>query len=427
MLNMFKNNCITDSLKRNAIYLILNAGLGNGFGFIFWIIVAKYYTPSEVGLASALISVSMIIATIANLGFGIGIIRYLPEMKKNSSKLINSFMLVSGLLAVIISYLFLSYAETFSKNLVYINNSFLYKISFIVITVCLVLVPMQDHIFIAKKRSEYAIIKNLVLGTRVFFPIMLVSFGSIGIFGSYGIAYIISVLASILWFIPRVVPGYSFDLSVERSLINKTLRYSVGNYIANLCQTIPTFLIPIIITVYLNPESSAYFYIAWTIANILYVIPRSIATSFFAEGVSESSQYENGTKKSFELILLFVIPSILFTLIFSHQILSIFGSTYSENAEDLLKILALSTLPISFNEIYFTIWRIENKIRDIIVINALIALVTLGIGYISIERLGLYSFAISWTLAQTTILLYNSRNILIKASLQLKNQIAEYI
>lgn len=48
-------------LHRNIIFLMANTVVGRGLGFFFWMVVARLYTPYEVGLAATIIPVVVIL------------------------------------------------------------------------------------------------------------------------------------------------------------------------------------------------------------------------------------------------------------------------------------------------------------------------------------------------------------------------------
>ena len=67
------------SLYANAYYLIVSSVGAAFLGFIFWVVVARNYSPSDVGIASALISVISMLTSFSSLGLHIGVIRFLSE------------------------------------------------------------------------------------------------------------------------------------------------------------------------------------------------------------------------------------------------------------------------------------------------------------------------------------------------------------
>jgi len=65
------------SFYRNAVYLMLSSGVTAALGFVFWILAARFYSASDVGLASAIISAAGLLALLSTLGLNYGLIRFL--------------------------------------------------------------------------------------------------------------------------------------------------------------------------------------------------------------------------------------------------------------------------------------------------------------------------------------------------------------
>ena len=97
---------------------------------------------------------------------------------------------------------------------------------------------------------------------------------------------------------------------------------------------------------------------------------------------------------------------IIILWLFGANILSIFGDQYSTEGTILLRMLALSTIPLIGVSIYITIKRVEKRTREIIVVNGIIATLTLGITYILSPTYGIVSAGIGWILALCTALLF---------------------
>ena len=74
----------TDSLFRNAVFLMSSTAIMSVLGFVFWIFVAHLYSPEQIGVASALISITLLISNLSFLGLGSGFLRFLPGSAKPS-------------------------------------------------------------------------------------------------------------------------------------------------------------------------------------------------------------------------------------------------------------------------------------------------------------------------------------------------------
>lgn len=409
---LFKN-AYNDSLHRNSFYMLANSIIGNILGFIFSIIIARYYATTEVGLATAIISVSAIITSVSNLGFVTGIIMFLPNAKEEAAKLINSVTTLVTFITVLISVIYLLNIRIFSKSITFIIDSQLYSFIFILATVVSVLVVIQDSICIALRKSEYLVLKNLVFGTRLIFPFFLIPFGSFGIFTSYCIANLFALLIGNYYFLPHTIKDYIPKIYISKKLIKRIIKYSLGNNVANIFQMIPGLILPIIITDVLNPSSTAFFYVAWTLTNILYFIPKSITTPLFAEISHNRDNFNSEIKKAIKSIIILVLPSTIIFMIISNKLLFFYGEEYVNNSSQLLIILIISVIPISINEMYYTIWRIENKIYHIILATGLITIITVSGGYLLATRygIGLVGFGISWMISNILISIFSMINI----------------
>jgi hypothetical protein len=77
------------SLYNNAFYLMLNTACTSVLGFVFWYVMARYFSSSDLGIGSALNSASGLVASFAGLGLGIGLVRFVPEIKYGVVRLIS--------------------------------------------------------------------------------------------------------------------------------------------------------------------------------------------------------------------------------------------------------------------------------------------------------------------------------------------------
>src|SRR4051812_40998900 len=86
----------TDTLFANSVYLMLSTVVQAFFGFAFWFLNARLFSPADIGLASALISGSTFIAYLSLLGFNSTFIRFLPTSTQRNDKLNTGLILVLG-------------------------------------------------------------------------------------------------------------------------------------------------------------------------------------------------------------------------------------------------------------------------------------------------------------------------------------------
>ena len=87
-----------DPLFRNSFFLIVNRIFNASCGMIFWMIAARLYSISDVGLATALISSLGLIILFSRLGLDSTVVRFFATYDRN--KLFNTYLIITTSLAL---------------------------------------------------------------------------------------------------------------------------------------------------------------------------------------------------------------------------------------------------------------------------------------------------------------------------------------
>ena len=247
----------------------------------------------------------------------------------------------------------------------------------------------------ALRSAEFTLAQSLIAGSRIFGLIFIIGLGACGIVLSYALGFIVAVLAA-FFFIRKLIPGYRTAIKVHKSIVSSMVRFSLGNYIGDTLKMLPGLIIPVILVNALNPETSAYFYIAYMIASILFMVSNSIGYSLLAENSLKSEWLRCQVIKTLILNLVIMLPAVLLLWFFGKDILSIFGTGYSSEAFPILWLLALASIPSGMNEIYVTVFRIEMKVKPIILMRTFAAISTIVTGYFLMRIMGLTGIGIAW-------------------------------
>ena len=406
-ISKFYNYLANDSLFRNSIYLMLSTGVMAVFGFFFWMINARLYSAEQVGIGTTLISIMTLISSFSLLGLGNSLIKYLPTSDKKSEKINTSFTLV-GLTSIFISIFFLVFLKTFSPRLLFVRESIIFSLLFILFIFFSSLNIISETVFIAYRSSKFVLIKNTIFSiAKLILPIFLVAIGAYGIFVSVGIAAVVAFLVSLVFLILRF--NYLPKLIIDRIVVKRMTKFSLGNYTARLLGGLSAMVLPILITNSIGAKFSAYFYMAMMIANLLYIIPIATSQSLFAEGSYGETDLKIQLKKAIKIISLLLVPAILVTFLFGKYILLAFGKEYSDEGFILLKLLSISGIFISINVIGGTILNIKHKIKLLILLSLINSTVILSLSsfFIKMNFLGIVGVGIGWIVGQgITSLIY---------------------
>jgi O-antigen/teichoic acid export membrane protein len=375
---------------------MLSTGVMAVFGFFFWIINVRLYSAEQVGIGTTLISIMTLISSFSLLGLGNGLIRYLPTSERKNKKINTSFTLV-GLTSIFISIFFLIFLKTFSPRLLFVRESIIFSLLFILFIVFSSLNIISESVFIAYRSSKFVLIKNTISSiAKLILPIFLVALGSYGIVVSMGIAMAVAFLVSLVFLILRF--NYLPKPIIDRIVVKRMTKFSLGNYIAGFIGGLPAMVLPILIINSIGAKFSAYFYMDMMIANLLYIIPTATSQSLFAEGSYGEIELKVHLKKAIKIISLLLVPAILVTFLFGNYILLAFGKEYSDEGIILLKLLSISGIFISINTIGGTILNIKIKIKLLILLSLIntTVILSLSVFFIKMNLFGVVGVGIGW-------------------------------
>jgi O-antigen/teichoic acid export membrane protein len=402
-----------DSLIKNSIYLIATNFSNVGIGFLFWVITARYYTPKDVGIISAILSSMLLISMIGSIGFPTALIFYLPRYHKYADRVINSCLMITVMVSLVFSLIFVLGIKIWAPDLRMIFGELKYIVTFVIFTIMTALSAVISGAFIAERRSSFHMVKENIFGIIKIFPlILLAGFGAIGIFISWGFGLIIAVFIGfiLLYRYLKYYPKFAFD-----PIIKNMAHFSIGNYVSDILYSLPKIILPIMILNLISAESAGYFFIAMTMAGILYGVPQSMANSLLAEtSNSRSEGILYNVNKAIIFSLGLVILGLLVFMIFGKFILNIFNTSYAQNSFTILIILSVASIPLSLINIFNTVRNIQNKVVSLIKVNMMVAIMTLGLSFPLIKILGIEGAAIAYLVSTSitaTVIIYRINNL----------------
>ena len=389
-----------DSLYKNSLYLMISTGIMAVLGFFFWMISARLFNAEQIGLATTIISVMSLITGFSVLGFNIALIRYLPGSKMKNHKINTCFTIVI-LSSIIASSIFLIGLGKFSPRLVFIKESLLLSFSFIFFMVVAGLNSMIESVFVAFRSSKFILLKNSIFSLlKIGLVFFFVGLGAYGIFVSWMVALMIGV--GVVFIILMFKFDYKPKFVFYDRIIKKIGKFSFGNYVAGFIGGLPLMVLPLMITNLINPEITAYYYMAMMIAGLLFVIPSATTQSLFAEGSHNEKKMRENVRKAIKIISLILIPGILITVFFGNWILLMFGNEYSSEGFRFLQIVALSSVFIGVNGVFGAWFRVKKRIKEMIIVGVIGVVLILGLSYLWIDK-GLIGIAFAWMIGKAGI------------------------
>ena len=404
-LPVLLNKVRRSSLYGNAFYLMLNSVATSLLGFVFWNVMARFFPPAQVGIGSALVAASMLVGTLANLGLGAALIRFLPEAGEKRTQLINASFTLSGILAVGGSLIYLAGAGHWSPALVFVRDNTWLLAFFVLFTAAAALSTLADQALVAGRSTRYVFWKNTIISLlKLPLPVLVLArLNGYGIFAGTGVAVAAGVLLAWFMFLPSVYPGYCPRPAWVGGAVKQMLPYSFANYLANLLNSAPGFVYPLMVLNTLGPEKSAYFYIAWMMTMVLAVIPGGMAQSLFAEGSHEQQKLAQNGRRALALSLLLSLPAVGAMVVLGGWLLHFFGPAYAQNGAGAVRYLALAVIPQCVNVLFITVNQVKKRVYLIVIQTSVLSFISLGAGWWLLGRFGLNGIGSAYALAHFAV------------------------
>lgn len=377
-----------DPLYRSSFFMAFSGILNAGFGFFFWMIAARLYTVEQVGLATAMISSLGLVLLFSRLGFDSSIIRFLPS--EDREKVIGTSLIVTTVACVISGSIYILLAELLAPSMIFLKDP-RYALTFLLIGAMNSVAGITGNVFVADRKGNLYFLQNLLTAVRIPFLLPFAFLGVLGIFGSVGMGFMVASSFGLLTLYGSDVP---IRLMVNLDFIRRSFRFSSRNYISSTLSVAPTLIIPIMVLDMLGEAEVAKYYIAFALGNLVLIIPGSFGTSLFVEG-----SHGEGLKKSViragGASLMLLVPAVLVLFLFGDRLLVLLKGEYVQ-AFDLLRIITLSSIPMTVYYLFMSIQNVRMKVGSIVKLNALRCALLLGMSYVLIIRYGILGAGYAW-------------------------------
>jgi glycosyltransferase involved in cell wall biosynthesis/O-antigen/teichoic acid export membrane protein len=351
-----------DSLVRNSALLLLGSVILAAGGFLFWQMAAHLFSPAQIGQASALISVSTLVANLALLGMNNSLIRYLGHWPDPARTINSGVVLVAGA-AALGALVFVAGSPYFAPRLADTLDT-PKAVAFGLLTVAGTLGILYDNVFIAMRRTGLILGRNvLVVVLRLLLPLVLIGAGGFGVFTAYWLAFAMALVPYLV--VLRRTYGLWAPASVGR--LKAMWGYSIGTYTATIILMLPTLLMPAMVAQRVGLAAAGFYYVAALVASVLLFVPQALGRSLFAE-----AYHDGGTRRQLPRVLrmtaLTQTPILLAVIAVGWPLLRLFGTAYT-HAYPLLVLLAIANALTSVGYVGSTLLLISGRVRLLVILS----------------------------------------------------------
>jgi O-antigen/teichoic acid export membrane protein len=371
-------------LYRNTFFIATYRIINISVGFLFWTIAARSYSIESVGIATALISSVDLVVNFSRLGFDVSLTRFMHL--DNKIAVFNTTLWITSIWSLILSVFYISFINIFLPS---VSLSGILTFIFIVICVLDSMTLTISNTLLVLGKGEYILLQRFMSAFKIPVLIPLTFFGIMGIFLSSAISDIIIFILS-LYLISKFI---LIRPIIEKDFIKKSFKLSSLNYLANVVESaMPLAMPPLILSIF-GAEKSALFYMAFTIASLVYMLPEAISRSFFIEG--SKGNKEAGAISTLLRTYLLMIPAAAFMLAFPDLILGWFGPQYVQ-ASGLLRVLVISNVFAVAPLMFISVQNIRMQSESVLLMSIIKVVLLFILTYIFIHALGFIGLGLAW-------------------------------
>ena len=392
-----------DRLVRSSFVMMTTFATMGIFGFGFSVVVARTFTPEQVGVGTSLISAASLIAYLSLFGLNWTIVRFIANSENANAQITYSLLTVASL-GVVFSGIYVMLVPHYAPALSFIRENPACAAGFIVVGALSAMNLLRASIFIGTRRPEYnLLIDGVVQGTtKVILPFMCIGLGAYGVFASNGGASLIAVVASILCLRRG---GFRFDFRREAVITRAQLSYSLSGYLSMAFAIVPVMALPLIALHTLGSAQAGYFYLTFQIANLVYGLSYAAGEALLSEGSFDETRIVSLVKRSALLLLALQSVGVIIVIVGSWFILSVFGRGYAEHGEHLLQILGVGAIAVTLNSLAGYVLKILKLLKSMIASNVVLGVVTTGLAALWCPR-GLEWLGWAWLCGQLAAAIY---------------------
>ncbi|MFE2717895.1 lipopolysaccharide biosynthesis protein [Streptomyces mirabilis] len=385
-----------DRIYRSSFFLLASTVVTAGLSFVFWVVVARFYSPAQVGLATSLISATSLLATLSLLGLNNTLVRFPAGREARNAQISQALVLVAGV-GCVAGAVYLVGLPWYGAKLGFVRDDWPSAMAFTGFCGCAAMSMLVRSVFTGARIPEYnVLIDGLTQGVaKVAVPAALTGLGVFGIVASAGVGYAATVVVALLVLRHRL--GLRIDLRTRGTRLREKFRFSVASHASNLINLAPVLATPLIVLHHRGAAEVGYYFVAFQIAAMLNAVSTAVGEAVFAEVSHQESRFRELMLRSARIIAVVQVPAAALVAVGGGLLLRMFGAEYAVHARSLLIVLAIAALPVSLNTWACFALKLSQRMWQLIIANTVMAALSIGLSSVWADR-GLVWVGFAWAI-----------------------------
>jgi O-antigen/teichoic acid export membrane protein len=325
-------------LWQHASMLLGNTALASVLGAAFWVLSARLYPASAVGIASSLAALVPLVGIVASLGAPELAIRFLHETSAQRSMVHRLFAATAatGTLAALGWVVF-----AYDRNPIAALHGLPTLMAVVCMTAAFAVGTVSTALLIAGQRPGWVLAETAVGGVvRLVACALAAPYGAAGLFTATAIATCTTSVVSIV-----VVYAKTSLRTGGHWVPDRDARtYAASNWASTAVAAAPRALVGVIVLAALGADAAAWIAVPFTLLQFLTLIPSLVSRVVFAQASRTPARLSSLLRTGVIGMACATIPVAAVTALLATHVLAVFGSEYAANAAAMFRWLCLAAV-----------------------------------------------------------------------------------
>ena len=356
-------------------------------GFFFWLVVARTFSPTEMGHATAIVSSVTVLSVLGVFGLGTMLVGQLAQDRTRIDPLLPAALGVSAVLSAALATCFaLVVASLPNMGLHHVFGTHwptyvLFIVGVAVSSWALVLDQASlgvtgGYVQMTRMMRNTVLVALRIPG--VFLLALLLGRTSDTVLIVWASTVVLSVAITARPLRRRGVPSMRLRSPRHlRGLVTQIAHYNT----LNMAISIPRLAMPVVVAAFAPGKSTAVFYVSWMLVGFLYLVPTHLSTTLFAVSTRDPETLRRKVRFTLSVSAIAGCIGMPLLALLAHPVLSIFRPEYADFGATTLAILTLAYVPIVIKQHYAAISRVRDRVRTagmVCMIGAIVELVAVA-------------------------------------------------
>ncbi|MFC9328227.1 lipopolysaccharide biosynthesis protein [Kitasatospora sp. NPDC057015] len=395
-----------EPLLRNGHILAASSLLAAGLGSMFWILATRSYSAETVGRSYAALAAASFLSTLGSFNLGDVLVRFVPTAGRHTRRLVLRCYTASAVFSALAAGGFLLLIPLIAPGLGYLREPVV-AVAFMAATAGYALFVLQDGALTGLRRTGWVLGENALFAVAKSALLALCAILAVGtgILVSWSVALVLSIVLTNLVLFGRAMPaGQSADAS-DTTPPQRVARYATADYVGNLCSVATYSVVPLLVLNHLGAGQSAYYSLAFIIADTLYVAAFSMGHSLIVEGADAPERLVELARHMLRHSALLLAGAVAVVVAAAPWILQLFGPDYASHGTTVLRLMVLAAVPNAVLSVGIQVARVRRSATWMIGLRLAFAVVVIGLTAGLLPVLGLTGVGLAWLAAECVLAL----------------------